>query len=102
MKIDPDDFKDENDDFFIEKHDTFIMYPLIEFSGEAHYVKENVFVYFDYFRGSKNSASFKLRKTLNGICSKMETPYQPLASLDDSPKRVEGYKIPEYLVKKYL
>ena len=102
MKIDPDDFKDKNDNFFIEKHDTFIMYPLIQFAGKKHYVKEDIFVYFDYFKEGNPSPKFMAKKRLNGLSSKLQTPYYPLASLDDKPRRVENYQYPDDVKQKYV
>ena len=105
MKIDPNDFVDKNNKFYEAKSDAFTMFPLIELAGERHFAKENIFVYYYYnFRGKmrKDQDKMKLFRKKSRMALKVITPYQPLKSLDEEPKRMRNYQIPAAVKEKFL
>ena len=94
MKINPNDFVDKNDKFYLAKSDAFIMFALIELAGEDHFVKEDIFVYY-YFNYRKKMRNEKDKLAMEKKKSKAAlsfiTPYLPLKSLDDEARKTENY-----------
>ena len=105
MKIDPDDFIDKENRFYLAKSDAFIMFSLVELAGKDHFIKEDIFVYY-YFNYRKKLREDRERMAMEKKKSKAAlsfiTPYLPLSSLDDEATKTRNFEIPKEVKEKYL
>lgn len=89
MKIDPLDYLDSNNKFYIEKPDAFIHFALAQLAGKEHIVKVDEPVYYYnydplYFQRQR----IKAKKIIARYASNLLVPYQNLQSLDDDAQKV--------------
>jgi hypothetical protein len=91
LKIDDDDFKDEQGMFHKWGSNFYIHYALVELAGAKHYKYIDEVFYYFYRRRNQFKAT---EKTIDQFNARSLTPYQPLKSLKDQPHRVSNYQIP--------
>ena len=104
MKIDFEDFKDVNGDFYKGKSDTFIHFFLFELAGKEHIAKYNEPVYY-YNVSASDSTRIPMKyndeKIKSNIAIYLLTPYLNLDSLDDEPRKAEDYNFPTSTIEMY-
>lgn len=95
-KIDENDFKDENGQFYKWASDVFMMEPLVELCGPKHY--RHYYEIFYFYDWRINWKTIYLRKHYRDIAW-TQTPYKPLKSLEDKAEKIANYKVPSEMAR---
>lgn len=72
-------------------------YSLVELAGYRHYKYLDEIFYYYYLTHNRYKAS---EKALDKWTSYTLTSYQPLKSLEDEGRKVENYKVPQWILNR--
>lgn len=72
-------------------------YSLVELSGPKHYKYLHEIFYYYYPTHNRFKASEKVVDKWNSYTL---TPYKPLKDLEDEGRKVENYKVPQWIIRK--